>query len=42
MKVAIKEGRTDEYLSIRFKKAKWAKKALEYARRRIRFRFAGG
>jgi tRNA-guanine family transglycosylase len=42
MKTAIKEGRADEHLQIRFKKAKWAKKALEYARRRIRFRFAGG
>jgi tRNA-guanine family transglycosylase len=42
IKTAIKERRTEEYLAFRFRKAKWAKKAFEYARRRIRFRFVGG
>jgi len=42
LKTAIKERRTEEYLDIRFEKAKWAKKAFEYAKKRIRFRFAGG
>jgi len=41
-KTAIREGRMEQYLIARFKKAKWAKKALEYAKRRVRFRFAGG
>ena len=41
-KTAIRERRTEEYLAIRFKKAKWTKKTFEYAKRRIRFRFAGG
>lgn len=42
VKTAIREGRTEEYLAIRFKEAKWAKKAFEYAKKRIRFRFVGG
>lgn len=42
MKTAIKERRTEEYLAFRFRKAKWAKKAFEYAKRRVRFRFPGG
>ena len=41
-KTAIKEGRIEEYLTVRFSKAKWAKKAFEYAKHRVRFRFAGG
>jgi tRNA-guanine family transglycosylase len=42
VKVAIKENRIEEYLNARLSRAKWAKKAFEYAKRRIRFRFAGG
>ena len=42
IKTAIRERRTEEYLATRFRKAKWAKKAFEYAKKRIRFRFAGG
>jgi len=42
MKTAVRERRVEEHLDIRFRKAKWAKKAFEYAKRRIRFRFAGG
>ena len=42
LKTAIIEKRTEEYLDVRFEKAKWAKKAFEYAKKRIRFRFAGG
>ena len=41
-KTAIRERRTEEYLTDRFKKAKWAKKAFEYAKKRARFRFPGG
>lgn len=41
-KRAITEGNIEEHLTARFRKAKWAKKALEYAKRRVRFRFAGG
>lgn len=41
-KTAIREGRTEKYLAIRFEKAKWAKKAFEYAKKRVRFRFVGG
>jgi len=41
-KTAIKEGRVEEHLTHRFRKAKWAKKAFEYAQRRTRFRFSGG
>ncbi len=40
-KTAIREGRTEEHLTARFRKAKWAKKALEYAKHRVRFRFPG-
>lgn len=42
VKVAIKENRVEEYLTARLSRTKWAKKAFEYAKRRIRFRFAGG
>jgi len=42
MKTVIRERRVEEYLAVRFRKAKWAKKAFEYAKRRVRFRFAGG
>jgi 7-cyano-7-deazaguanine tRNA-ribosyltransferase len=42
MKTAIRERRVEEHLAVRFRKAKWAKKAFEYAKRRVRFRFAGG
>ncbi len=42
VKVAIKENRTEEYITERLSKAKWAKKAFEYAKRRVRFRFPGG
>ena len=41
VKTAIRERRTEEYLFSRFGKAKWAKKAFEYAKKRIRFRFPG-
>ncbi|MEM2112073.1 MAG: tRNA-guanine transglycosylase [Candidatus Bathyarchaeia archaeon] len=41
-RTAIKEGRLEEHLSHRFRRAKWAKKAFEYAKHRIRYRFSGG
>jgi tRNA-guanine family transglycosylase len=41
-KIAIKENRIEEYLSLRLSKAKWAKKAFEYAKHRVQFRFPGG
>ena len=41
-RAAIKEGRVEEHLTLRFRKAKWAKKAFEYAQHRTRFRFSGG
>ena len=41
VKIAIKENRLEKYLEERLSRAKWAKKALEYAKRRVRFRFAG-
>jgi len=40
-KMAIRERRIDEHLTQRFRRAKWAKKAFEYAKQRIRFRFSG-
>ena len=40
-KTAIKEGRIEEHLSFRFRKAKWAIKAFEYAKNRTKFRFPG-
>ncbi|MEM2673745.1 MAG: tRNA-guanine transglycosylase, partial [Candidatus Bathyarchaeia archaeon] len=41
-KIAIRENRIEEYLTARLSKAKWAKKAFEYAKNRARFRFPGG
>jgi len=41
-KIAIKENRVEEYIATRLSKAKWAKRAFEYAKRRVRFRFPGG
>jgi tRNA-guanine family transglycosylase len=41
-KKAVRERRIEEYLKSRLSRAKWAKKAFEYARRRMQFRFAGG
>lgn len=41
IKLAIKEGRFEEHLNFRFRKAKWALKAMEYAKRKILFRYAG-
>jgi len=41
MKTAIREGWVEKYLEKRLSKTKWAKKAFEYAKRRIRFRFTG-
>lgn len=41
-KTAIRERRIEEHLSYRFRKAKWAKKAFEYAKHRIQYRFSGG
>ena len=38
IKTAIKENRLEEYLEDRLS-TKWAKKAFEYAKRRVRFRF---
>jgi tRNA-guanine family transglycosylase len=42
VKNAIKENRVEEYMTARLSKAKWAKVAFEYAKRRVRFRFPGG
>ncbi|MEM3697626.1 MAG: tRNA-guanine transglycosylase [Candidatus Bathyarchaeia archaeon] len=42
VKIAIKENRVEEYITERLSKAKWAKAAFEYAKRRVRFRFPGG
>lgn len=41
-KTAIKERRLEEHLTYRFRRAKWAKKAFEYAKQRTCFRFSGG
>ncbi|MCW4005290.1 MAG: tRNA-guanine transglycosylase [Candidatus Bathyarchaeota archaeon] len=40
-KTAIKENRVEEYLTYRFRNAKWAKKAFEYAKKRTKFYFPG-
>ena len=42
VKNAIREGSVEKYMEERLSKAKWAKKAFEYARRKVRFRFIGG
>ncbi len=42
VKIAIRENRVEEYIAERLSKAKWAKRAFQYAKRRVRFRFPGG